>query len=147
MPPCRGSILQESGDRPNLPHNNDPEQLRKAILAAAEVLGLARAELARILGLRCPGITAFYSGELPLLPGSEVRLQGERLVCLHHLLQQQLGGVRSKMVHWLRREQPTLGGVPFYLIVDEGKLAHVLEYLQESVISVGYCDGNRGFQN
>ncbi len=35
------------------------------------------------------------------------------------------------MINWLRREHKALGSSPFYLIIDEGRLADVVAYMEQ----------------
>lgn len=49
----------------------------------------------------------------------------------YHTLDAVIQGNEVAMNNWLRRHNETLGNAPFYLVVDEGRLEEVLEYLQE----------------
>ncbi len=106
-----------------------PQELSRAVVQAAQQLGLVRAEVGRILGYKCAQFSALYEGSGRLAPGSEAWRKGALLVGLFHLLQRRFGANRAQMVHWLRRHNPQLGDAPFYLMVDQGRLAEVVDYL------------------
>lgn len=93
------------------------------------MLGLVRAEVARILGFKCESITALYNGRLLLEEDTEAWHQGKLFVRFYQALYDMMAGEESRMINWLRRENKVLGNSPFYLIVDEGRLAEVEEHL------------------
>ena len=93
------------------------------------MLGLVRAEVARILGFKCESISALYDGRLLLQQGSTAWLQGELFILFFNLLYDRFAGNRARMVHWFRADNRELGNSPFLLIIDEGELARVEAYL------------------
>ncbi len=95
------------------------------------MLSLVRAEVARILGLKCEAISALYDGRLLLEEGTEAWDKGVLFVRFYQALYDAMDGEEASMVHWLRREHKALGTSPFYRIVDEGRLAEIVEYLLE----------------
>ena len=109
-----------------------PERLTPAILQAAELLGLFRAELARILGLQCNDVGALAEVRALLEPGSVAWAQAQVFVRFYQVLDGAMQGNEVAMCNWLRRHNEALGNAPFYLIVDEGRLDEVLESLQKS---------------
>lgn len=108
---------------------DSPQTLTAAVITAAEILGLVRAEMGRILGYRCAEFSALYTGSALLEPGSVAAQRGRAFVRLYQMLFDLCEGERAKMVHWLRRDHPELGSSPFLLIVDEGRLDSVISYL------------------
>lgn len=93
------------------------------------MLGLVRAEVARILGFRCESISALYNGALLLEPGTQAWQQGELFIRFYNLLYDQFDGNGARMVHWFRADNKDLGDSPFLLIIDGGELARVEAYL------------------
>jgi len=115
---------------------SSPQKLSQSVVQAGDMLGLVRAEVARILGFKCESITALYNGRLLLEEGSEAWRQGELFVRFYQVLDDLMAGEEPRMIHWFRREHAALGNSPFYLIVDEGRLDEVVEYI-ESIAAVG----------
>ena len=109
-----------------------PERLTPAVLQAAELLGLYRAELARILGLQCEDVGALAEIRALLEPNSKAWKRAQVFVGFYQSLDKVMQGNAVDMCHWLRRHNEALGNAPFYLIVDEGRLDDVFKYLQES---------------
>jgi len=108
---------------------SSPEKLSQSVVQAGEMLGLVRAEVARILGFKCESISALYEGRLVLEEGSLAWEQGTLFVRFYQALYDLMEGDEARMVHWLRRTHKALGNSPFYLMVDEGQLAEVVEYV------------------
>jgi hypothetical protein len=98
---------------------------------AAQMLGLVRAELARILGFKCESITALYEGRLLLVQGSEAWRQAVLFVRFYQALFDRMAGEEARMVNWMRREHESLGSSPFYLMVDAGRMAEVGAYMAD----------------
>lgn len=109
---------------------HDARSLSQVVLQAARLLGLYDAELARILGLQCPDIGQLSAARMFLQPGTAAGLAAGQLVrcyqSLHHLTQ----GDGVTMWHWLRIPCAALGAVPHRLMVDEGRIAAVLAFLE-----------------
>lgn len=103
-----------------------PQRLSQSVVQAGELLGLYRAEVARLLGLHCADIGALYEGRLLLLPGGEAWAQGRLFVRLYQTLYDAMAGDGPRMVHWLRAQQPALGSSPLLLMVDQGRLERAL---------------------
>lgn len=106
------------------------QRLSQSVVQAAQMLGLVRAEMGRILGYKCAEFTALFEGQALLLPGTHAYRQGELFVRLYQALYDRTQGDGVQMVHWLRRRHRTLGNAPFYLMVDEGRLDEVVAYLE-----------------
>lgn len=94
------------------------------------MLGLVRAEVARILGFRCENISALYDGKLILEEGTEAWDNGVLFIRFYQALYDHMDGDEPKMIHWLRGRKRELDNSPFYLIIDEGKLKQVFDYLE-----------------
>lgn len=106
-----------------------PERVTQAVLQIAEMLGLYRAELARILQLQCGDIGELAAVKHSLLPGTPAWRQGVLFIRFYQALYSALGGDEIAMYHWLRAENRQLQGVPLLLLVDDDRLAAVLDYL------------------
>jgi len=107
-----------------------PRRLSQSVILAGELLGLVRAEVARVLGFRCENITALYEGRLVLEPGSAAYTNGVLLVRLYQALYARMGGDGPRMIHWLRADHRNLGKAPFYLLVDEGQVGRLVAHLE-----------------
>lgn len=108
---------------------SSPQRLSQSVVQAGDMLGLVRAEVARILGFKCESITALYNGRLLLEEDTEAWRQGKLFVRFYQALYDKMEGDESRMINWLRRDNKVLGNSPFYLIVDEGRLAVVQDYI------------------
>ena len=109
---------------------SSPRKLSQSVVQAGEMLGLVRAEVARILGFKCENISALYDGRLLLEEGTEAWDSGVLFIRFYQVLYDRMDGVEPKMIHWLRGQKRELDNSPFYLIIDEGKLGFVLDYLE-----------------
>ncbi len=109
---------------------SSPRRLSQSVVQAAAMLGLVRAEVGRILGFKCAEFTALFEGRRVLEEGSYAYQQGELFVRLYQALYDRMAGESVQMIHWLRRHDNSLGNAPFYLIVDEGRLAEVVQQLE-----------------
>jgi len=110
-----------------------PRQLSQAVIQAGDLLGLIRAEVARILGFQCADISNLYQGRLLLSPHTFAWQQAQHFLRFYQQLYILMAGQESRMIHWLRTPQPTLGDSPFYLLIDHGRLEFVLIYLEKRV--------------
>jgi hypothetical protein len=106
-----------------------PLRLSQAVVQASEMLGLVRAEMGRILGFKCAEFSALFEGRSVLQEGTEAWEQGVLFVRFYQALYEQMGGDGPRMINWMRRQHQALGNSPFYLIIDEGRLAEVVAYL------------------
>lgn len=109
---------------------SSPQKLSQSVVQAGEMLGLVRAEVARILGFRCENISALYDGKLILEEGTEAWDNGVLFIRFYQALYDHMDGEEPKMIHWLRGRKRELDNSPFYLIIDEGKLKQVFDYLE-----------------
>ncbi len=109
---------------------SSPRRLSQSVVQAGEMLGLVRAEVARILEFKCESISALYDGKLVLEEGTIAWTQAVLFIRFYQTLYDQMEGDGAKMIHWLRAQNRELDNSPFYLMIDEGKLAQVLNYLE-----------------
>ncbi len=109
-----------------------PERLTPAVLQAAEMLGMYRAELARVLHLKCHDIGEFADIKKYLEPDSQAWRQALSFIRLYQTLFVHMQGDEAAIHHWLRAENKNLAGVPLLLIVDEDKLSQVLDFCCQS---------------
>ena len=98
-----------------------------------EMLGMYQAELARVLGVRCGDIGDLANARRTLEPGSEAWQRAIGFVRLYEALFEKTGGEGPAMCHWLRADHPDLGGVPLLLMVDDGRLMYVVDYLESQL--------------
>ena len=104
--------------------------LSRSVLQVAELLGLYRAELARVLGVRCGEIAKLGRGEWLLQRDTQPWKRGQMLVRLFETLFALHGGNESAMHRWLRVPQDSLEGVPLLLMVDHQAIDEVLGDLE-----------------
>lgn len=110
-----------------------PESLSHAVVEAGEMLGIERAEVASIINFMCEGTGALFEERAVLEPNTETWRRAELFVSLYQALFDAMDGNGVQMVHWLRSENPALGGEPLLIMEDEGRLADVLELLEAMV--------------
>ena len=92
-----------------------------------------QAELARILQLTCSEIGQLATGKQLLDPNSEAGKRAIRFVHLHNLLYERFHGDEAAICHWLRVANKDLNGTPLYLLVDDGQLIKVIEYIERNM--------------
>ncbi len=97
---------------------------------AVDSLLLYRAELGRILGLKCDEVSD--SARLNLLFNTDetVRQQAQRFVFFSQLLERKCVADGVNMHNWFRTDHKQLKTSPFYAIIDEGRLEQVIRLLQ-----------------
>ena len=93
---------------------------------ATDELGLYRAELARILCLKCGDVSDSAHLESLLSDNSELRHKAERFVVFHELLENGFSGDSVAMLNWYRRDNAALDTTPFLAMVDDGRLEDVI---------------------
>ena len=101
--------------------------LTRALLRAAEGLGLSQRDLAAVLG-----VSPATLSRLPRRPIDPQSKEGELAVLfvrLYRSLDALLGGQTAKAQAWLHATNHHLGGVPADLIRTIPGLVHVIEYL------------------
>jgi transcriptional regulator with XRE-family HTH domain len=101
----------------------------RALLRAAELLGLPGQEMARILGVSPASWSRVVSGRRKVNPATK---EGELALLLLRLvrsLDSLLGGDASKLQAWLRAPNAHLSGVPLECIRSVEGLVRVDQYL------------------
>lgn len=115
--------------------NNPFESERKitqSVIQVVELLGMYDAELARILGQKCGDIGELSSAKCCIEKDSEAWHRAVLFITLYQQLYDYFNGNGIAMYHWMRAHNKHLNGTPHFLIVDDGKLPLVLEYLQQA---------------
>lgn len=107
----------------------DTSKLTPAVLQACEMLGMYQAELASVLGLQCADIGRMNNIKQFLLPDSIAWKNAILFIRLYQCLYNKYNGNEAAMYHWLRADNKQLAGSPLLLIVDQGKLPVVVEFL------------------
>lgn len=105
--------------------------LSKAIIRAAEQLGLSQAKLADVLGVSPATVSRLFSGTYQLSPekGKEWEL-GVLVVRLFRSLDAIVGGIVKDARSWFGSRNSALGGQrPVDMIVSTEGLVHVVNYL------------------
>ena len=114
--------------------NNPFESERKfsqSLLQIIELLGMYHAELARILGQQCGDIGNLTSGKHFIVKDSDAWQRGTLFIKIYQQLFEYFEGDGVAMYHWMRADNKYLNGTPHFLIVDEGKLALIHDYLSQ----------------
>jgi hypothetical protein len=106
-----------------------PVRLTQSVLQIAELLGLNRAELSRLLHLKCGDVGQLGAVRETLVPGTVPWQQALLLVRFFRALHATMRGDGVAMWRWLRMPNAALGGVPLMLLVDDDRLAQVLDFL------------------
>jgi hypothetical protein len=103
------------------------------VLQITEMLDLYRAELARVLQLKCEDVAQLASGRRELEPGTPAWDQAILFVRFYQALFEKMAGDGVAMHHWLRADNPRLNGVPLLLMVDDGRLAELLDHVEQDM--------------
>ena len=109
-----------------------PRKLTQSVLQITTLLGMYQAELARVLRLRCGDIGQFAAGRQELAPDTTAWAQAQLFVRFYTALFDTLHGDGPAMCHWLRARHSELRGVPLLMMVDEDRLARVVDFLEGS---------------
>jgi len=109
---------------------DSPRKLTQSVLQASQLLGMYQAELARILHCQCGDIGELANARAQLQPDTRSWHEAEKFIDFFDRLYRLHDGDAVAMHHWLRAENPRLGGVPLLLMVDELRLDQVLAFLQ-----------------
>jgi len=117
--------------RLNNPMENE-RRLSQSVIQVTEILGMYHAELARILGLQCGDIGELTSGKRCIKQNSEAWQRGVLFIETYHQLFDYFEGDAVAMYHWMRADNKQLGGTPHFLIVDDGELQVIHDYLSQA---------------
>lgn len=93
------------------------------------MLGMYQAELARVLGLQCADIGAMASVQKFLEPDSPSWSKAELFIQFYQKLFQRFNGDEVLMVHWLRADLKKFNKSPLLMMVDDGELSVMFDYL------------------
>ncbi|MDH5571922.1 MAG: hypothetical protein OEY89_09165 [Gammaproteobacteria bacterium] len=115
----------------------DSQKLTQLVLQITEMLAMYQAELARVLQLQCNDIGRFANGQDYIKPQTVSWERAILFIRFYELLYNRMAGNGVAMCHWLRASNRHLKEVPLLLIVDEGRLEFVLEYIQTHEIDYG----------
>jgi hypothetical protein len=101
----------------------------KAVLRAAEHLGLPNRNLARIVGLSESSVSRMGKGTFSVSAGDKAFELGLLFIRLFRALDSIAGGDEAVARAWLRNDNNALGGAPIALIETVPGLVNVLAYL------------------
>lgn len=101
----------------------------KAVMKAAERLGISGRALGGILGLSEASVSRLKRAELTLSPGEKSFELALLFIRLFRSLDAITGGDETVAKAWLRNENTALGGIPLDKIITIAGLSDVLAYL------------------
>lgn len=102
--------------------------LTRAVLRAAELLGVPRKSLARVLGVSAASLSRL-SATRTISPDSKEGELALLFVRVFRSLDSLMGGDEVAAREWLHARNDHLGGVPAELIQNVAGLVHVAQYL------------------
>lgn len=109
--------------------NIDPAAvLAKAVVRAADHLGVQKTELARLLGVSAASVTRMYQGSFAVEPGSKVGEHALLFVRLFRSLDS-IVGTQEAARTWIAGPNLGLSGRPIELIQTTQGLVHAVDYL------------------
>jgi len=103
--------------------------LAKALVRAAERLGLTQSELATVLGSSAASVSRTFAGGREVDPASAEGRHALLFVRVFRSLDALVGGDAEKARLWLRAQNRHLGSAPVKLLSGTQGLVHVAEYL------------------
>lgn len=103
--------------------------LTKALLRAAELLGLSSAALARVLGVSEASISRLFSGARSIDPASKEGELALLLVRVYRSLDALVGTDGTQRKAWMQGHNRALNGCPIELIARAEGLVGVAAYL------------------
>jgi transcriptional regulator with XRE-family HTH domain len=104
--------------------------LTRAVLRAADLLGVAQRELAAVLGVSPASLSRLRRGARQIDPNSKEGEMAVLFVRVFRSLDALMGGSQDNSERWLGAHNEHLGGVPKELIQTVPGLVHVIEYLE-----------------
>jgi hypothetical protein len=114
---------------PPVPALDPAAVLSRAAVRAAELLGVARVDLADIIGVSPATMSRIASGQKQLEPGSKPWQLAALFVRLFRALDAVVGSNDTAARAWMRGQHLALGGVPLELVRDPAGLARTVDYL------------------
>ena len=106
-----------------------PRTITQSVLQAGFCLNMYQAELARILEFKCKDIGLINSAQLLLKPGTRAYHQAILFIMMYQALFDKFNGNAIAMYRWLHRKQKDLDNSPHLLMIDEHKIALIVEHL------------------
>ena len=103
--------------------------VRKALVRAAQALGLSQAEVSLILGASAASVSRSFAGVRDVDPQSAEGRNALLFVRLFRSLDALVGGDAEKARLWLHAQNHHLGAAPARLIATTQGLVHVADYL------------------
>lgn len=107
----------------------DEAVVTKALLRAAERLGVAQKAVSHIIGVSEATVSRMQSGRVTLAPDDKPFELAVLFVRLYRSLDAMVGGDDEAARAWMRSENLVLGGVPLMLIQRVTGLVDVVAYL------------------
>ncbi len=107
-------------------------KISQSVVQVIDMLGMYHAELARILGQQCGDIGELVSGRRCLKRDTEAWQQAVLFIQTYHHLFDYFAGDSVAMYHWMRAHNRHLNGTPHFLMVDDGQLQLIHDYLYRS---------------
>lgn len=104
-------------------------KLSQSVIQVIELLGMYQAELARILGQQCADIGELSSGKRSLQKNTQAWSRAMLFIDIYQQLYDSFEGDGVSMYHWMRTHNAALKGTPHFLLVDDGKLEIIRDYL------------------
>lgn len=101
----------------------------KAVLRAADRLGIKNNVLAKIIGLSEPTISRMHKGTYMLPPESKAFELAVLFVRFYRSLDGIIGGDDTVAANWLKNRNTILDGIPLELIQSISGLANAIDYL------------------
>lgn len=103
--------------------------LTKAVVRAADFLGLKRSQLAKAIGLSQPTLSRMYAGKYLLDEKTKNWELAALLVRLYRGLDAIMAGDERSLQAWMHNPNTDLHDVPVALITNVAGLAHVVAYV------------------
>ncbi len=108
----------------------DEAVVAKALVRAAQRLGLSQGELAEVLGTSAASVSRTWNGGRPIAPDSAEGRHALLFLRLFRSLDTLVGGDEEKARRWLEARNAHLGGqAPRALLASTPGLVRVAEYL------------------
>ena len=109
-------------------HPDPATLLAKAVVRAADYLGVQKTELSRLLGVSAASVTRMYQGAFAVDPGSK---PGEHALLFVRLFRSldSIVGTQEAARTWLAGPNAGLNGRPIELIQTTQGLVHAVDYL------------------
>lgn len=103
--------------------------LTRATVRAADLLGLASSDLAKVIGVSGSTVTRYRQAASGIEPASKAGQLALLLIRVFRSLDPLVGSDNEKRRAWMRSHNQALGGVPAELILRPDGLVRTLDYL------------------